>query len=142
MIVEGNHEHGHAIAEAAGTHFNPRCDRVVANVVRGKLLGGVIFTGFTVAGIGLHSAGFDPHWLSRDMLWMAFHYPFEQLGVRKITGTIHSGNRKAILFDLKLGFTEETRVVDLFPDGDLIIMSMRREDCRWLKLKPRGAHSG
>jgi RimJ/RimL family protein N-acetyltransferase len=133
MITAGNVTHAKTIAKEAGTFFNPECDHVISREEGGRLLGGVIFTGFTGASIGLHVAGFDPNWINRDMLWVTFSYPFEQLGVKKITGTIHSGNQKAILFNRKLGFVEEARLADIFPDGDLIVMSMRKDDCRWLK---------
>lgn len=138
MLVLNNHEHARAIAKEAGCFFNPECDHCISRAEDGRLLGGVIFTGYTGASIGLHVAGFDPRWLDRDMLWMTFHYPFEQLGVRKITGTIPSGNRKALLFNRKLGFAEEARIADVFPDGDLVIMSMTRDQCRWLKRGTRG----
>ncbi|MCK1742169.1 GNAT family N-acetyltransferase [Bradyrhizobium sp. 139] len=138
MITAGNIEHARAIAKEAGCHFNPECDVVMSREENGKLLGGVIFTGYTGASIGLHVAGFDPHWINRDMLWITFHYPFEQLGVQKITGTIPTGNPKAVLFNRKLGFVEEARIADIFPDGDLLIMSMRKENCRWLKRGYRG----
>jgi hypothetical protein len=36
-------------------------------------------------------------------------------------------------FNTKLGFIEEARITGVFRDADLVIMSMRREDCRWLK---------
>jgi hypothetical protein len=143
VIVEGNHEHGRIIAKAAGSHFNPKCDRVVANVSTQdgveKLLGGVIYQAFAVASIFAHAGSFDPHWLSRDMLWIIFDYPFVQLGVKKFIVTVPSSNLKSLEFCFKLGFKEETRVTDVFTDGDLLVLSMRREDCRWLKLKPRGA---
>jgi hypothetical protein len=39
---------------------------------------------------------------------------------------------KALDFNRKLGFIEEARIAGVFRDADLVIMSMRREDCRWL----------
>jgi hypothetical protein len=36
-----------------------------------------------------------------------------------------------------LGFTVETRIRDVFPDGDAVVMGMYRAQCRWLDLKPR-----
>lgn len=138
MLVLNNHEHARKIAKAAGTFFNPDCDHCISRVEHGELLGGVIFTGYKVASIGLHAAGFAPRWLDRDMLWMTFHYPFEQLGVQKIVATIPTSNQKAVLFDRKLGFVEEARIKDLFPDGDLLIMTMTRDQCRWLERGRRG----
>jgi RimJ/RimL family protein N-acetyltransferase len=137
VIGTGNISHANKIAAAAGCIFNPACDHVICRVENGKLLGGVIFQNFTGASIGIHVAGFDPHWINRDMLWITFNYPFEQLGVKKLVGQIHSGNHKAIAFDRKLGFKEEARIADIFSDGDLIVMSMRREDCRWLRMREK-----
>jgi len=142
VIVAGNPEHGHAIAAGAGCIFNPACDRVIANARGEKLLGGVIYQGFKGASIGIHAAGFDPHWLSNDMLWISFSYPFEQLNVSKLIAQVPSSNRKALEFDLKLGFKEEARIADAFIGADLLVLTMRRENCRWLKLKPRGASNG
>jgi len=135
MITTGNLAHAKQIATEAGCFFNPECDHVISREENGKLLGGVIFSGFTGASIGIHVAGFDPHWINKDMLWITFHYPFEQLAVDKLFGQIHSRNHKAIAFDTKLGFKEEARIAGVFPDGDLIVMAMRREDCRWLNLR-------
>lgn len=139
MIESGNLEHARIIAEEVGWFFNPACDHVISRSRNGKLLGGVIFTGYTGSSISIHVAGFDPRWINNDMLWIVFNYPFVQLGVRKLVGQVPSCNHKALDFDFRLGFKEEARITDVFPDGDLVFLSMRPEDCRWLKLKPRGS---
>jgi RimJ/RimL family protein N-acetyltransferase len=138
VIVAGNIEHAKAIAKAAGVAFNPECNVVIAREENGKLLGGVIYQGYTGASIGIHVASFDPHWLNRDMLWAIFYYPFGQLGVQKLIGQTPSDNIKSLRFSAKLGFKEEARVEGVFHNADLIITSMQREDCRWLKRGHRG----
>jgi RimJ/RimL family protein N-acetyltransferase len=137
MIVFNNADHGHKIAMAAGTSFNAYSDVCISRVEDGELCGGVTYTAYTGASIGLHVAGFRHDWVNKDMLWVCFDYPFIQLGCSKLFGQVPASNRKALEFDLKLGFIEEARVKDVFPDGDLIVLAMKREDCRWLKLKPR-----
>jgi RimJ/RimL family protein N-acetyltransferase len=132
MIEAGNVEHARLITQAAGTFFNPECDRVVSWTADGKLLGGVTFTCFRTASIQMHIASFDDRFVSRSRIRFVFHYAFEQLGVRKIILTIPSGNLKSVQFCQKLGFSEEARVTDAFPDGDLILMTMRAADCRWI----------
>ena len=52
-------------------------------------------------------------------------------------GQVPASNVRALEFDRKLGFIEETRIKDVFPDGDLVVLSMKREDCKWLNLKPK-----
>lgn len=80
----------------------------------------------------MHTAGFVPRWLNRDLLYNAFYYPFVRLGCLKVFGEIPASNRKSLEFATKIGFKWEAVLKDVFTDGDLIITSMRREDCRWL----------
>lgn len=121
--------------------FNPVADVVIARVDGEKLLGGVILRDWNGASILMHVAGFTPHWLSRDFLWVCFHYPFVQLGCKKVLALVSSGNPRAIDFDKKIGFIEECRIKEADLNGDLVLLSMRREDCRWLSIKPRGIMS-
>ena len=129
--------HGAAIAAHAGVAFNPAVDTCICVASQGQLAGGVIYSNYTGVSLTMHVAGFNPSWISIDMLWVGFHYPFSQLGCSKVFGQVPEYNSKALEFDLKLGFKEEARIKDVFPAGDLILLSMRREDCRWLKVKPR-----
>lgn len=138
MIVSNNSDHGYRIGKSSGVVFNPEADTVIARVdPDGTLRGGNIYNGYTGVAINVHMAGFDPHWCNIDMLWVGFHYPFVQLGVRKLFAQVPAANSKALDIDKKLGFKEEARIKDVFPDGDLIVLAMKPEDCRWLKLKPR-----
>lgn len=137
MIQMNNPEYGYAIAEAAGVIFNPEADIVISHLSKGELTGGVLYNGYTRASINMHVAAFSPRWGSRDMLWVCFDYPFNQLGCKKVFGQVPSKNEHALEFNLKLGFKIETLIPDVFPEDDLLVVSMVREDCRWLKIKPR-----
>lgn len=141
-IVINDPDHGERIARLAGAIFNPAAHQVIAREKDGELVGGVVLTDYTRASINAHMAGFDKHWGSRDLLWCVFHYCFEQLKVNKIFGQVPASNEHALNVNLKIGFQEEVRVKDVFVDGDLIVVSMRRDQCRWLKLKPRGVAYG
>lgn len=81
----------------------------------------------------MHVAG-EGNWLTREYLWVCFDYVFRQLGVRKVLGEVDSTNQKALNFDRKLGFVHEYTIKDAGKCEDLHIMSMAREQCRWLKL--------
>lgn len=138
MIQMNNEAHGYAIAESAGVIFNPAADVMISHLDKnGELTGGVIYNGYTKASINMHVAAFNPRWGSRDMLWVCFDYPFNQLGCRKVFGQVPSKNDHALEFNLKLGFKIEALIPDVFPEDDLIVVSMPREDCRWLNIKPR-----
>jgi len=136
-IVHGDPIHGALIAGTAGAIFNPEADRVIARVKGKELLGGATYTAYTGASLSMHVAGFVPGWLTPDLLWVGFHYCFVQLGCKIVFGQIPENNAKALEFDLKLGFKEMVRIPDVFPDCGLVVVAMRREECRWLEYKPR-----
>lgn len=125
------------IAAAACCVYSPEHDHCIARVKDGRLLGGVIYQGYTGASIEMHVAGFWPQWLNKSMLFVVFGYPFYQLGCLKVIGRVNENNKRALEFDLKLGFNEEARIRDVYPEGDLLILSMRRDECRWLNLTPK-----
>lgn len=137
-IVINDPDHGVRIASLAGVVFNTGVDQVISRVLDGRLLGGVIFNGYTRASINLHMAGFDDKWANRDLIWCVFHYAFVQLGVKKVFGQVPASNNRALAVNKKLGFKEEARISDVFEDGDLVVVAMYKEDCRWLDLRPRG----
>jgi RimJ/RimL family protein N-acetyltransferase len=140
MIVVNDLSAAYQISAAVDFIFNPHSDVCIARIEDGELWGGVIYTDYTRASIGLHVAGFRPDWVNKAMLWVCFDYPFNQLKVKKLFGQVPAHNLKALEFDRKLGFKEEARVKDVYPEGDLVVLAMYRDDCRWLKMRrPDGA---
>lgn len=143
-IVINDPAHGRRLAMmsgAGGGVFHAGVDQCIARVRGSELLGGVIFDQYTRAAIGIHTAGFVRHWVNRDLIWVTFDYAFNQLGVRKMIGLTPANNQDAIKFNTSAGFTIETTVKDVFPDSDLIVFSLYKEDCKWLNIKPRGLQS-
>jgi hypothetical protein len=138
VIEFGVEDHGWEIAREAKCAFNPLTDTVISRVgPGGKLLGGVIFQDYTGNSMNIHVAGFDPKWINKDMLWVTFHYPFIQCNCRALFGLVPASNSKALEFDFKLGFKEVARIEDVFPDGPLVVVKMMRDECRWLKIRPK-----
>jgi len=134
--------HGTEIAMAIPRILNPAADKVISRTSNeGELLGGVIYESLISNCVFMHQAGFSKTWLSPDMLWLVFHYPFCQLKVDKVCGTVPFSKQELVDFNCRLGFQVEARIKDAYKDGDLVIMTMRKEDCRWLKHKPRTIRS-
>ncbi|MCK9988638.1 MAG: hypothetical protein AzoDbin1_05110 [Azoarcus sp.] len=107
------------------------------------LIAGALYEDCNGANVLMHGAAVPGGaWLCREFLWFMFHYPFEQLAVRRITAVVPEGNAQARRFDEHLGFRLETRLKDAHPSGDLLIYEMRREDCRWLALKRQSSVQG
>lgn len=99
------------------------------------LLGVVGYNGFCGRTCMMHVAG-DGRWVNREFLWAAFSYPFQQLDVVQVFATVASRNTQALRFNYHLGFTLMKTVVRGWgPDDDLLILTMPKNQCRWLEIK-------
>lgn len=133
---------GDWVAERAQTTFDVRNDTTISIWRGGQMLGGVIYSHWTGASVTLHIASVDERWITPDLLWVCFHYPFVQLGVSKLIGFVPSYNTHALNFDLKLGFKLIAVIPGVYPAGDLLILTMDKADCRFLNLRPRTLAAG
>lgn len=101
----------------------------------GQLVAGVIYEGFNGRNVWMHVAA-EPgrRWMNRQYLWYSFHYPFNEMGVDRISGYVNASNAQAIAFDEHLGFQREAVLQGAAPDGgDVFIYVMRRDNCRFLR---------
>tara|TARA_R110000868_G_scaffold69515_2_gene204580 strand:- start:4210 stop:4698 length:489 start_codon:yes stop_codon:yes gene_type:complete len=107
----------------------------------GELVAGVVYNEYNHCNINMHVAAIGRDWLTREYLWTCFDYPFNRCKVRRITGFVEDDNAAALRFDEHLGFKYETRLKDAYIHddrvGDIIVLVMRREDCRWLDVKTK-----
>lgn len=104
----------------------------------GHLVAGVVFNDYTGRNIDMHVAGVGA-WCQPHFFGECFRYPFEQLGVRRVTSRTPADNALALKFVTALGFSREGRVrAALEGDVDLIILGMLREHCRWLGVGKNG----
>lgn len=105
----------------------------------GTIRWAVVYDNYESGGsVQMHIAITDPKYVTRRAISAVFEYPFYQLGVKKVLGFVNSENLKALSFDLRLGFEVEAIVNDVYERGDLYILSMTREKCRWLRGKEDG----
>ena len=100
------------------------------------LVAGVLFSDYNQASIQMHVAA-EPgaRWMTKAYLGFCFHYAFTQAKVNKVLGYVGSGNVAAQRFDEHIGFRKEAVIQGAHPDGDLIIYSMTKEQCPWLKIQ-------
>ena len=101
----------------------------------GNLIAVVGYCGVNEKSCVMHNAAIEENWISKDLLWACFDYPFNQLGVKVILATVSSNNEEALKLDRHLGFEDKAYIEDAHIDGDLVILAMRRENCRWLDIK-------
>lgn len=101
----------------------------------GELVAGVLYEGFNKHNIWMHVAA-EPgkKWLNKEFLRYCFHYPFVELGCKRVSGYVEANNADARKFDEHLGFRQEAVLQEAASDGgDVILYVMRREDCRYLE---------
>jgi hypothetical protein len=92
------------------------------------------YTAFIGKTCQMHMVNLKGGYTPKGLLFGAFDFPFNYLGVEKAIGILNSLNTKAVEYDKKLGFTEVVRLEGMHDDGgDLIVMEMNKADCRWIK---------
>lgn len=94
-----------------------------------------LYEGFNGASVIVHLAKAPAAKLNHDFIWYGSHYPFVELGVRKLIAPVESVNLPSRKFVEHYGFTLEATLKDAAVDGDLLLYTMKKEDCPWLSLK-------
>lgn len=136
-IVIADSRVGRYVAERTKCRFDPELDQAIGTVDDAGVLGGFVVSDFTGVSVSMHMAGRNATWMTRDLLWLLFDFAFNQLGVKKIFVMANGDNPNALVQDLRAGFQVEAVLQGLYYDGPTYVLSMTRERCRWLKLKPR-----
>lgn len=96
---------------------------------------GALYEGYNGASVIVHLAKLPGSILTHDFLWFGSYYPFVQLGVKKLISPVESTNLRSRKFIEHYGFTLEATLKDAAEDGDLLLYTMTKEDCRWLTLE-------
>lgn len=92
------------------------------------------YTAFIGKTCQMHVINLTQAYTPKGLLFGAFDYPFNYLGVEKIIAVVNSLNTRAMNYDKKLGFTELVRLEGMHEDGgDLVVFEMNKADCRWIR---------
>jgi RimJ/RimL family protein N-acetyltransferase len=134
-VVTDNQEHLRGwISGVLGMQFSPYAT-FIGQEIDGEVKAVVAFDNILDRSCQMHTAAIVPNWISKDLLWACFDYPFNILKVKVILASVASTNEEALKLDRHLGFKDKAYIEDAHIDGDLVILAMRREDCRWLGIK-------
>lgn len=99
----------------------------------GELIAVLAYSGFTENLCQIHVESTDVLWLTRELIFALFDYPFNKVGVKVILAPICKDNIKSLNLCRKLGFEKVAEIPYAHPDGDLVVMSMKRNQCKWLQ---------
>jgi RimJ/RimL family protein N-acetyltransferase len=122
------------ITGVLGMQFSPYAT-FIGQEIDGEVKAVVAFDNILDKSCMMHTAAIVPNWISKDLLWACFDYPFNILKVKVILASVASTNTEALKLDRHLGFVDKAYIEDAHIDGDLVILAMRRENCRWLDIK-------
>lgn len=128
---------GDWVMQRADGYFREGWDHAFTSHDGERVLGGFALVGYLGSSLTIHMASEDPRWCSRELMWLVFHYAFEQLKCRKLLGAVRSDNYKAIELNLRAGWRIEAVIEDVFPDAHMLVISMTKDACRWLDYTPR-----
>lgn len=99
-----------------------------------EILGAWMFERYTgvTGSLVAHWAATGVGWLRPDMLRLAAIYIYDQLGVNVVWGEVRRSDSYTRKVNEKLGFRKVAILEGYFPDDDLVIYSLTRQECRWL----------
>jgi len=132
VVWDRQQEVGEWVCARIEGKFHPDSATAIGIERGGMLVGGCVFETYTGQSVLIHAAGTSRFWMNRDFLKAVFGYAFNQLKVKKMIGPVDSANRDSRNFIENLGFTPEAVIADGARHGDLILYTLRRQDCRFL----------
>jgi len=121
---------GEWVAERVDGHYSKKIAAAIGLERDGNIIAGVIYENWNKRSIVSHIAVEGR--LTRDFIGAIFDYPFNTCGVNKIVCPVGSGNIKSQRLATSMGYVEEARIKDAHLDGDLILYTLERSNCRFL----------
>lgn len=100
-----------------------------------KLVCGVLYSNWRPEiDIWMTIGAIDPKWCNRTSLREIFNYPFEELGLRRVTALIAKKNKRSRRLVEGVGFKYEGNARNYMKNGDdCIIYGMLKKECKWIK---------
>jgi len=118
-------------AAQIGTAFLPSAETCIGLTRHGEFVAGVIYEDWNGKSIVAHIA--ITRCITPAYLAAIFDYPFNVCGAHKIICPVCSDNPRAIKLVSNMGFAIEAALKDAAPTGDILIFTLTKADCRFLK---------
>ena len=129
--IISDHSAGHWTAEKIeGGYFEAR-SRSIGLKRYGEFVAGVIYENWNRQSITCHIAIFGR--LTPRYLAVIFDYPFVVCDVKKIIVPVDATNLKSVILVENMGFKKEACIKDGMANGDLILYTLAKENCKYLK---------
>jgi len=93
----------------------------------------VLYNNWEERNVSMHIASVSPKWATLGSLRTVFAYPFQELGVHRVTAATRENNAKARSMLARLGYKQEGELRQYYETGESdIIYGMTRDECRWI----------
>ena len=116
--------------------FAPETSEAIGLKRGNELVAGVVYEAWNGASMVVHVA--VEGLMTPAYLAAIYHYPFVHVGVDKLIAPIGEDNAKSIRFVSKMGFRLESRIPDAHPDGALLLYTLSRAECKYIKERYSG----
>jgi hypothetical protein len=123
-------EIGYWVDKQLGVGYHAERSNAIGLVREGEIVAGVVYQNWNGRSLVTHIAATGR--LTKFYLWAIYDYAFNVCGVDKIIAPVSSENEKSIRMVSRMGFAEEARIKDAQPEGDIILFTMKKSDCRFL----------
>ena len=117
------------VMDGIGQHTN-RMTAIGDFNKKGELIAGIAYENFNKNCIWGHQRIDAPP--SKQFWINNADYIFNQCGCKKFSAAVEADNKKAIDLNLHIGFVIEATLKDSGKNGDLLIMTLWRNKCRFL----------
>lgn len=104
----------------------------LAKVEGDEFIGAVVYDAFTPYECCIHVRLEKPGCKTPEVLRAVFGYPFEQLGLKRLTGLVAESNDKGRQLCTWLGFHLEGCKLLALGDDNELIYGLLAGDCKWL----------
>lgn len=115
-----------------GDDFPMGCQAALGVENAGEIVAGVVYDHYTGRCVTATIA-VEHKQLPRQLIRAMFAYPFIQIMVEKVIVYANSANEASVNLAQRLGFVTESVVRNVYEDGDMLILSLYKQDCGWLK---------
>jgi RimJ/RimL family protein N-acetyltransferase len=105
-------------------------DTAIGLVKNDKIIAGVLYENWNGRSITAHM-GIEGL-LTPAYIGAIFDYAYNVCNVEKVILPVGSTNAKSMRLVKNMGFVEEGRIADASPEGDVILYTLKKADCRFL----------
>jgi hypothetical protein len=129
--IENGPEIGYWVANQLGSAFFEEKSVAIGLLKDDKIVAGIIYENWNGTSWVVHIAATDR--LTPSFVAAICDYPFNTCNAHKAIAPVQIGNLKSVKLVTKMGFLPEATLKDCHPDGDIVLYTLKKSDCRFLE---------